>query len=148
MRTGDPPKTDEPAFVTTLVINADVTVVLVNNDNATLGITPDNSLTRLVTFKKTGDTLVISSAKNRNLKNAGIIYVPASRLRKILVNSDAYVRSLYSLQIPRLDVVINGACKIVISNIGELNFIETDNYFFEKSKEVYRLPALVLMNKE
>ncbi|MBC7826543.1 MAG: hypothetical protein H7122_02265 [Chitinophagaceae bacterium] len=142
--TGDPIKPDEPNGITTLVINADVTVVLVNNEKATLQAAGGKHFTQLVTLKKSGDTVVIGSTKNRNLKGSGIVYVPANQLRNIQVNSGANVRSLFPLRIPKLDVVVNGACTLAISNIGELNIAETKAYLIDKSTKVSQLPAGVL----
>jgi hypothetical protein len=148
MSTEDPvPATGLP-YITTLVINANVTVVLVDNDKATLEVAGSNSLTRLVIFNKTADTLVINSARGRDLKSAGVIYVPAARLRNIRINSAAHVKSLYTLQIPKLDVIVNGACEFDIANIGVLNLTGTDNYIVEKNTEVHHLPANVYLNKK
>jgi hypothetical protein len=141
---GEPLPADEPGQITTLIINADVTVVLVNNDKAILQVTGGRSLTELITFKNTGDTLVIGSTRNRDMTTKGTIYVPAHKLRNIRVNSKAHVLSYYALHIPKLDVVINGACRVSISNIGELNLVGTDSYYFDHSTEVRRIPAGIL----
>lgn len=129
--------------ITTLIIDANITVVLVSNDKATLQV-DGNKLFEFIKFKTTGDTLVISSTRSRNLKGSGVIYVPASQLRSIRVNSEANVKSLFALRIPKLDVVVNGACTLAISNIGELNIIETERYLVEKSTKVSLIPAGVL----
>ena len=139
--------TGEPFSITTLVINADVTVVLVNNDQAMLEATGGKSFKKSITLEKTGDTLVINSDRKRDSYD-GTIYVPASQLRKIHINSKAHVRSLFALQIPRLDVVINGACELAVSNIGEVNVIESQNYSFEQSTIVSHLPASFHRKKE
>ena len=140
--TGDPVKPD-PDGITTLVIDANVTVVLVHN-NVTPQVNGDKRLKELVTLKKTGDTLVISSIKNRNLKGSGVVYVPANQLRKIRINSQANVRSLFVLRIPKLDVLVNGACTLAISNIGELNIIETKGYSVDQTSTVRIYPAGIL----
>jgi hypothetical protein len=138
--------TDEPSkpgSIRTLIINADVNVVLINHENATLKVVGDKPLIKFVTFKLTGDTLLIHSSKTRNLKGAGTIYIPASRLENIRINSDAYVRSLSMLQVPKLDVVINGSCIVAISNAGEFNITGTSNYSFEQDRYIRRHPAMV-----
>jgi hypothetical protein len=149
MRTGEPLTTGEPDGITTLIINANVNVVLVDNDKATLEVAGENSLAKLVTFTKTGDTLVISSARNRNLKDAGTIFVPAGQLRKIHINREANVSSLYTLQISKLDVIINGICEFDIHTTGELNLIGTKDYtVVEHRREVRLLPAGILKNRK
>ncbi|HET6996319.1 MAG TPA: DUF2807 domain-containing protein [Chitinophagaceae bacterium] len=142
-------KTPEPGNkITTLIINANVTVVLVDNEKANLEVTGRSLLSELVTFDHNSDTLVIGSTKKKNLTEAGVIYVPAAQLRNIQINSGATVRSLYVLNIPKLDVVINGACYIQVSNIGELNLIETDKYAIDASREVREVPASILLSRK
>ena len=131
----------EPEKIKTLIINANVTVVLVDNDQVQPQVTGKTSLTSLVTFKQNGDTLIIGSLKDRDLVNAGTVYVPASWLKNIRINSSAIVRSMQTLQIPRLDVVINGSCYVQVANIGEVNMVETEKYMFEQNREVRPLPA-------
>ncbi len=138
---------DEPARITTLIINADVTVVLTNNKQLIPEMMGNLTLTGLVSLVQTADTLLISSAREKNLKSAGIIYIPADQLRNIRINSEAHVSTLYSLRIPKLDVVINGTCFVNISNIGELNFFDTESYSFEQTREVRHIPAK-LVRKE
>lgn len=138
--TSDSLTKDSPFYITTLVINADVTVVLVNNDEAMLETTGNKSFKKFVKLEKTGDTLVISAKRNMDFYE-GTIYVPASELRKIHINSKAHVQSLFSLQIPKLDVIVNGSCDFVVSNIGEVNLTSTENYSLEQRTTVRRLPA-------
>ncbi len=136
----DSTTTEIPFYITTLVINADVTVVLVNSDEAGLEATGGKAFKKFIRLQKTGDTLVINSEKNRDLYD-GTIYVPAGQLRTIHVNSKAHVRSLFALQIPTLDVIINGACDFAISNVGEVNVVGTDSYSYEQYRVVRRLPS-------
>jgi hypothetical protein len=133
----------EPKEITTLIINGDVSVVLVGNSKATLEVIGGEYINKHVSFKKNGDTLTINSTRNKNLKNAGVIYVPAGQLRIIRINSNAQVRSLYALQAPQLDVVINGGCDFMISNIGIVNLIPTEEFTYEHTTSYRRLPANV-----
>jgi Putative auto-transporter adhesin, head GIN domain len=144
---GDPLTGKDPLFISTLVVNADVTVVLVN-DNVTLEVDGRNSFKKLVILEKKGDTLVISSLKDKYLNDDVTIYVPANQLSNIQVNSKAHVRSLFALRIPKLDVTINGACDVSISNIGEVNVMGTDNYSYEENRKVRPIPASILRRKE
>ncbi|HLG40165.1 MAG TPA: DUF2807 domain-containing protein [Chitinophagaceae bacterium] len=144
---GDSSTTTDRFSITTLVINANVNVMLIDHDNAVLEAAGSNFSRRLVTLKKNGDTLVISSARKKDLYNV-TIYVPAARLRKIHINSDAHVQSLFALQIPKLDVIINGACKFNVSNIGDVNVSGTENYFFELDRVVRQIPPGLLRKKE
>jgi len=122
---------EPPAGVMTLIINADVTVVLVNSENATIRVEGDDYFKEQVILKENGNKLTINSARNKDLKSRGIVYVPAGKLGYIKINSNAMVRSLNTLRLPSLDVVINGACQLYVVNTGELNLIETEFYEFE-----------------
>jgi hypothetical protein len=131
--------------ITTLVINANVTVYLVGSDEATLQVNGNEVFSRLVSVQRKGDTLVINAAKNKNLKGAGAIYVPAGSLQKIDINNDAFVKSVSFLRIPLLEVLVNGACKVDIANVGNLNFFGSPNYLVRKWSEAsYPIPASVL----
>jgi hypothetical protein len=145
---GGPFINDEPDRITTLIINANVTVMLVNNHHTTLEVDGGKSPSKLVSLKKIGDTLVIDGNKNRYLQDAVIVYVPANQLKNIQINSEAHVRSLYILQIAKLAVTINGACELAISNIGEVNLIESDNFNFEHSTHVRRIPKNFIVTKK
>ena len=143
-----PSPDEKPQPITTLIINVPVTIMLVDNDQARPQIVGKNSLTQLVTLQQRGDTLVIASTKDRNLVNAGVIYIPAASLASIRINSDATVRSLQTLQIPKLNVVINGSCYFQVANIGEVNMVETEKYVFEQNREVRPLPANFVRSKK
>jgi len=144
---GEPGKENSKGSqLTTLIIDADVTVVLIKNDNAVAQLTGGAAFYKNVTLRKTGDTLVIGYVKNRNYKEKGIVYVSANQLKNIRINSAANVRSYESLRIPKLDVVINGACEFAISNIGDLNLKGTKFYDFEQTTQTRTIPAGALNN--
>jgi hypothetical protein len=132
---------DQPYVLTTLIINANVTVVLVDNPNGNVEMVGNDFLSQHIIFKQKGDTLTIGATKNKDFTNAGIIYIPANQLKKIHVNNDANVRCLHFIQVPQLDVVVNSLCRVAIANIGQVNFIETEDYFVEESREIRHLPA-------
>jgi hypothetical protein len=129
-----------------LIVNADVTVVLVGSDKAYVHADGDGAFINDLEIKQSGDTIMINSKRRKDLKARGIVFIPASQLKRIKINSGAHVRSLNTLQIPKLDVVINGACILAVSNIGALNLIETDDYSFEQTSEVRYWPSKVFLN--
>ena len=139
-----PAPADKLSGVTNLVVNAHVTVVLVNSNNAVLEVVGNRSLTKLIEFEKKGNTLVIKASKYRDLTGAGIIYISANELRNIQINADANIRSLNTLQIPNLDVVLNGICEFTIHNIGEVNLTTGEKYTVQQSREEHTIPASVL----
>ncbi len=135
------PVITKPSKLSTLIVDANVSIVLVKNDNGTAALTGDEKFTKNITFRKTGDTLVIGYVKNRDYKEKGVVYVSANQLKNIKINSSARVRSVESLRIPKLDVVINGTCEFSISNVGELNLSGTKNFDFEEVRQERIIPA-------
>lgn len=133
------------AYIKTLIINADVTVVLVNSDKISADANGNEKFMSQVQVERSGDTLVINSQKRKDLRAKGVIYVSASHLRSIRINSSADVRTFNVLQLPVLDVVINGDCKVVVSNTGVTNLIETKHYYVEQTKQVKEWPASVVL---
>lgn len=127
--------------VSTLIVDADVTVVLVNNGKTVPEMVGNKSFSKHVALRISGDTLVISAPKSKSLQHAGVVYIPATHLRKIQINSEAHVKSLSYLRIAKLDVVVNGNCTFEVSNIGHVNLIETKGYFVESSRQVRQYPA-------
>lgn len=119
------PSFREPLMdITTLVINAHVTVVLVADNNQPVRMGGENVFLENVNLKQTGHKLVVEASKNRDLKNKGVIYIPAASLRYIEINSTAAVRTASSLTSPVLSIKVNGECKINIRTKGHLNIIE------------------------
>ena len=143
-----PIPSEKLAGVSTLIVNGDVTIVLVNNNNPVLEVVGKKSLSKNVSFEKTGNTLVISAPRNKDLTKAGTIYISANEFRKIQINGDANIRSLNTLQIPALEVIFNGVCEFDIHNIGEVYLRETKDYTIEQNKIVRKIPASVLENKQ
>lgn len=137
----------ESRGIANLIINAGVNIMLVNNDKATRDVAVDNSLRKFVTLTINGDTMVINAAGNKNKIQDGVIYIPANQLRKIQINSEAHIRSVPFLQIPYLDVIINGSCNFAISNIGKVNLIETADYTVDQTTETHHWPADILVRK-
>jgi putative autotransporter adhesin-like protein len=135
------PVITKPSKLSTLIVDANVSIVLVKNDNGTAALSGDEKFTKNITFRKTGDTLVIGYVKNRDYKEKGVVYVSANQLKNIKINSSARVRSVESLRIPKLDVVINGTCEFSISNVGELNLSGTKNFDFEEVRQERIIPA-------
>jgi Putative auto-transporter adhesin, head GIN domain len=127
----------EPA-ITSLVINADVNIVLFNDGNKPVRMAGDTVFMEQVSFKQTGNTLVVKAIKNKNWKNKGVIYIPANGLTSIQINNDAVVRSSETLVTPKLDIGINGSCKVSVFILGEVNIIKNDSYEIEY--EAKRLP--------
>lgn len=131
--------------IKTLVINADVTVVLVNSDKIATEVNGDAKFMDQVQVERSGDTVLINSSKRRDYTHKGVIYVSATQLRNIQINSRANVKTLNTLRLAKLDVVVNGDCRIAVSNTGITNLIETNNFSVEQTKQVRELPSNILL---
>ncbi|HEY6503850.1 MAG TPA: DUF2807 domain-containing protein [Chitinophagaceae bacterium] len=143
MNTDPLPAAIKPAQPRTLVINANVTVVLVNGDDAFLRMEGGKDFEEQLTIRQTGHKLVIEAKRSRNLKGKGVIYVPAAYLKYIEINGDSYVKALTTLQNPKLDVLINGECKLHVVTTGVVNLLETERYSFEYKTRPVFIPVMV-----
>jgi hypothetical protein len=103
-------------------------VVLVNTDEQPVKIGGEDIFLLHVVFKQAGGKLVIEATKKRDLKNKGVIYIPAASLNYIEINSSASVRSADFLEIPQLQIQVNGECKVNITNRGKLNILEGPDF--------------------
>lgn len=128
----------------TLVINANVTVVLTNEDEQALRMSGDETFMSRLTIKQIGHRLYIGATKNADLLSKGIIYIPAAKLQQIQVNSAAHVKSSGPLQIPNLQIRINGECKIHIVHVGELNLTGNDYYDYTQESKEMLIPSAML----
>lgn len=143
----DPSSTIKLPRLSTLMVNANVTIVLVNNSNATMHLQGQKKFGKALQISKSGDTLIITGPKYTDLKYAGVIYVSANQLKNITINSDASIRSLTTLRVPRLDVLINGACEFDIHNIGDVVLASGKDYDLEQTKSVREIPAVLYEEK-
>ena len=142
-----------PAFreplmdITTLVINAHVTVVLVEDNNEAVRLGGDDAFLMSVNLKQTGHKLVVDASKNRDMRNKGVVYIPASSLKYIEINSTASVRTENTLKVPVLSIKVNGSCKINIRTVGHLNIIE-GTYHEVHYRERQASPPVTLITNE
>jgi hypothetical protein len=134
--------------IKTLIINANVTVALIDSDKISAEATGSSKFLSQLRMEQRSDTLVINSTKKNDMKDGGVIYISANRLATIRVNSPALVKSMQTLQVARLDVVINGECEIRVSNTGLTNLIETSQFAVEQTRTVRQWPASVFVKKE
>jgi Putative auto-transporter adhesin, head GIN domain len=134
-----PDGSKDPA-ITSLVVNADVNIVLFNDGDNRVRMTGDAVFMEQISCRQTGGRLVVNATKNKNWKNKGVIYIPANSLTSIQVNTDAYVKSSGALAIPKLDIEVNGSCKIAVLTWGEVNLIKNDSYDIEYDMRKISLP--------
>lgn len=135
--------------VRTLIINADVTVVLIDNEKAELEVSGSGKLSRLISFQTKQDTLTINADDFRDLKEEGVVYVPAGSLKKIQVNAEAAVRSFDILQVPSLELNVNSDCNVVLRHSGQLNVTGSGARYAEHTLTKLEWPSSLLrQNKQ
>ncbi len=130
----------DPDPITSLVVNANVTVVLVTNPGQNLELDGDPVFMSGITIKQTQGRVVVDGDRKRNFKGHGIIYVPAKDLQQIKVNNAAFIRSSSALKTPLLRILVNSNCKFHISTLGKIDFVENDLY--EVEYQVFQKPAI------
>jgi Putative auto-transporter adhesin, head GIN domain len=133
---------------TTVIINADVTVELLNTNGQAVQLSGDDNFMQNITIKQSGSRLVIDAVKNRNYKNKGVIYIPASAIKQIQINSAAHIQSAKTLRIPRLEILINGLCKVAIANKGELKLTGSEFYGANYVTRDARFPFVIINEQE
>lgn len=141
------PSHEKPkTVITTLTVNADVTVVLVNNKNQQVNMIGDAAFMNTVSFRQSGDNLVINASKRRNFKSSGIIYVPAGGLETIRINSAANIKSAGILEIPDLKININGDCNVHIFTKGKVSPESTSHEFDYYARDLGAPVPLAMKN--
>lgn len=121
--------------ITSLVVNANVTVVLVTQPGQQVQIAGDKAVVGEISVSQDNGKLVIDGNRKKNYKRRIYVYVPAMQLQKIWINNAAFVRTLNTLRIPILKVLINGKCKIRLATLGKIDLVENDHY--EMSYQVF-----------
>jgi hypothetical protein len=120
-----------PKAIWLVEINADVTVVLGQFGNKKAFIDGDEEFRQQIVIRHMGHRLVISSLKNKDLRDKGVIYISAESLGDLQINSAAYVQSSGTLNVPLINVLINGACQVMLANTGEMNFVPGGQFDIE-----------------
>ena len=82
-----PHKSFEQLTITSLVVNADVSIVLTNETIQPVSLVGDSAFMQQVSVSLTAGSLRIHSTKKRDFRKRGILYIPAANLRQIVINN-------------------------------------------------------------
>ena len=137
-----PQNSNSKTSITSLVINANVAIMLINDTNSPINMIGDSFFMKLVTFKQKGNRLIISAIKKWDFRSKGIIYIPAGTIEHIQINSTANVRSSSILQSPNLKISVNGECQINILINGKVEM--TGNDLFDINYQARLLSESIL----
>jgi hypothetical protein len=135
-------RSDPPTAITSLIINANVAVVLVNDPNQAINMTGDSFFMEQVIFKQKGNRLIITAGKKRDWKTRGVIYIPAGGLEHIEINNAAKIRSTSILQMPTLKISVNGECELDILINGKIELTGNDSYEIDYHSRDLSQPVL------
>jgi hypothetical protein len=116
---------------TSLQIDDDINVVLTNTNNNEIVV--EGSLADIksvVAAVADGRLAVWMSGAKRG--NQVTVYIPAAMLDFIAINGDSELRTNTVLNNPRLEVEVNGLCKIHIRSFGKVHVSNLSEYEFKK----------------
>lgn len=124
---------EEHSLYSTIIVDADVTIVLINDPKASLQVMGSSLLSESVSVQQSHDTLYISAKPGKDLRDAGIIYLPVNAVQEIQINSKALVRSLDILHVSNLDIIVNGACSFMLLHTGGIHIKGSGEYEVEQT---------------
>ena len=105
--------------ITSLVINGDISVVLLNGTSKEITIEGSAAAVKNFVVTQTNGAVTISDFSGQK-RTVAIVYVPARLINKISLNGAAAVSSYESLYNKNIDVVINGDCKLWLKTYGSV----------------------------
>lgn len=114
--------------VTALIVNAGVSVVLVNDPAKQPDLAGDSIFMSQVSVDHRGGSLVIHALRKKDYRDRGTVYIPAGKLQHIIINNCSKISSTGILQIPLLKLSINGACDVNIRVNGKVELNGNDSY--------------------
>jgi Putative auto-transporter adhesin, head GIN domain len=106
-----------------LVVNADINVVLLQNDTLKKAFIEGNEklISGIKIFIAKG-VMTISSEKDMSYKGRLQVTVAVNNLSQLEVNSDAFIASVNPLKSSKLSVVINGDCTVQLVSARKISF--------------------------
>ncbi|MBC7903429.1 MAG: DUF2807 domain-containing protein [Gemmatimonadaceae bacterium] len=117
-------------------INADINVVLVQNDKLSRVYTEgDESLLGEIIVRVKGNELFISSTRPISYKGKLQVTIPVSNIEKIEVNSAAAIACVNSLKSPFLLVKANNDCDVKIKSRGKVSFETGEGYYIQHMRQ-------------
>jgi hypothetical protein len=123
-----PHKDFDQLTITSLVVNADVSIVLTNETTRPVNLVGDSIFMQQVLVSQNAGSLRINSTKKKDFRRRGILYIPAANLREIVINNCSKISSVTILPIPSLKLTVNGECEVDIMVTGNVELSGNDSY--------------------
>jgi hypothetical protein len=114
--------------ITSLVINDDVQVVLMDKTGTEIFIEGEPAIVEKVMLTQKNGELSIGS--NAFFTRPVVVCVPANFISRIAINGDSKMISYQLLPVSSLDVIINGYCNLFIKTTGKVNITARQDYSF------------------
>jgi hypothetical protein len=114
--------------ITSLIINDDVQVVLMNANTSEIIIEGQSAAVEKVVLTEKNGELTIGSAAF--FTRPVVVCVPANFISRVEINGDSKMISYQMLPIAKLDVIINGYCNLFIKITGKVNIVALQDYSF------------------
>ncbi|MFT3933206.1 MAG: DUF2807 domain-containing protein [Chitinophagaceae bacterium] len=120
-----------------LVVNANVDVVLVQNDSLKKAyIEGDEKLVPEISITVSDGVMTIASShKQTSYRGKVQVNVTVQELQKLEINADAGVVSFDALHSPKLFVNINGFCDLHLKSNGKI-FLDADEDYWIKYRNI------------
>lgn len=103
-----------------LIINGDISVVLLNDDSKEISIEGGAGTVKSFVVTEHNGTVTISNYSGAKRTDA-LVYVPAALLKTISINGAAAISSYEPLYNKNIDVVINGDCNLWLKTFGSVS---------------------------
>lgn len=126
-----------------LVIDAEVAVILAPDDTVLSILTLKQNFADQIQFRRTGDTLTITSLRKKWLLGKGVVYVPASRIREVYIRKFSDVQSKQSLNVPKLVLSLHHLCLFRIVNSGNIEITGPYQKEMEYTKEMRPVKRII-----
>ena len=113
-----------------LVVNADIDVVLVQNDTLKKAyIEGDDQLVPQIAVTVKNGTLTIASNNNKSYKGKVQVTVTVNKLAELEINAMAAVSSVNAIKAPSLSISVNNDCDVHLKSTGKIVFNTAEGYY-------------------
>ncbi len=113
--------------IRSLVVNGKTSVVLVNTASKEIVIEGmEDAIDQILVLEKNGELSITNHSKKG--RTAALVYVPAMLINKISMNGNGAVSSTETLYNSKIDVLVNGDCKLWIKTYGDVSVDATPEY--------------------
>ncbi len=115
--------------IKSLVVNDQVSVVLLNSSSDEISIEGDKNAIELYAVEQKKNTLTVTN-NSKDDRKAAIVYVPAGLIDQITINGNSAVTSKEFLRNKQIAVWMNGTSNFWVKTYGKVYVQAADGYDF------------------